>query len=223
VYHNSSTYDHLSELVFEAAGLDLQQELQKRGIAPQTNASGAGGAGKGKGKGKSKGKGASAGANGRASSPPFEGDDDVLLDDDDELLEPSEAAPLAGSGSGGGGSSTKAGGDLNDADGGAGAATAAPALVTLPMFYRFFPVCKVTIKSFNVLIGNLRLPNLLVMHCSSAQILHATSKPRSPHAAYALTTEVTRLLDVHVFLQRNADMRSKEEMAAIKQQLDQED
>lgn len=160
VYHNSSAYDRLSELIFGASGVDLHREM------------------------------------------------DHLDDDDDEIAEHH-------GGSIGSPSTPSAGRNESMAK--------VPRRTPLPMFYRFVPVCKVTVKSLHVMVGNMKLPYFLVASTASAQMLHSTGKGVSAHASYQTVTEVSNITRAAVYLQRNPSFISTDDLRALKRQLDSED
>ena len=94
---------------------------------------------------------------------------------------------------------------------------------SMPAFYRWFPVTKVTVKTCAVMVGNLKLPHFLVLHFVSAHAIHAINPPSSPHCYYQLTTHVQRLFTLSAFLAPNPEYTLSSDIVAIKRTLDAED
>ena len=94
---------------------------------------------------------------------------------------------------------------------------------SMPAFYRWFPVTKLTVRTAAVMVGNLKLPHFLVLHFVSAQAIHAINPPSSPHCYYQLTTTIQRLHTVTAYLAPNPEYIQTEDIIAIKRTLDAED
>ena len=94
---------------------------------------------------------------------------------------------------------------------------------SMPAFYRWFPVTKVSVKTVAVMVGNLKLPHFLVVHFVSATAIHAINPPSSPHCYYQLTSIIQRLHAVTAYLQPNPEYTQAPDIVAIKDTLDAED
>ena len=99
---------------------------------------------------------------------------------------------------------------------------------SIPAFYRWFPVTKVSVKTGAIMIGNLKLPQFLVVHVSTAKCIHALTPPStvepksSSHCYFQSSTQVS-LHTAAVYLSPNPAYIHSDDIIAIKRSLDAED
>ena len=99
---------------------------------------------------------------------------------------------------------------------------------SIPAFYRWFPVTKLSVKTGAVLIGNLKLPQFLVISFTTAKCIHALTPPSaiepksSPHCYFQSNTQVA-LHTTAVYLSANPAYIHSDDIINIKRSLDAED
>jgi hypothetical protein len=121
----------------------------------------------------------------------------------------------------------------------------------LPLFYRWVPVTKIVIKTFSMMIGNIKLPNFYVANFENAIIIHSIEekKLKNNHQnksknndnnktnvdnnqsninnkskiLYSLITEIHRITNCNMYLIKNPEYKQSEDIMNIKKNLDQEE
>ena len=99
---------------------------------------------------------------------------------------------------------------------------------SIPALYRWFPVTKVSVKTGAVMIGNLKLPQFLVVQFTTAKCIHALTPPSavepksSPHCYFQSNTQVS-LHTTAVYLSPNPAYIHSDDIINIKRSLDAED
>ena len=99
---------------------------------------------------------------------------------------------------------------------------------SIPAFYSWFPVTKVSVKTGAVMVGNLKLPQFLVVQFTTAKVIHALTPPStlepksSPHCYFQSNTQVS-LHTTAVYLSPNPAYIHSDDIINIKRSLDAED